>query len=368
MLTALVIVALLALFTLSVFIFISSEPFGKQPSGKRKERIQLSPNFKNGAFQNLNHTPNFSEGVTFASVLYEFLFKKKIRRIPTDLIPSKKTNLNTLDLNENALIWFGHSSYFLQLHGKRILVDPVLSGAASPIASTTPSFKGSDVYTPDELPEIDFLFLSHDHWDHLDHKTVKQLKPKVKLVITGLGTGQHLERWGYEPNSIIEKDWNEKIDLGNGFVVDTCSARHFSGRGLKRNQALWMSFAFNTPSLNVFIGGDSGYDTHFAEIGKKLGPFDLALLENGQYDKNWKYIHMTPEQVLQAGIDLKAKTIFPVHSAKFALGNHPWDEPLNRITEANKDLKLNMITPMIGEKVNLNQLHVQYPHWWKGLN
>ena len=365
MLITLFVVTVLAI---STFIFLQQEKFGKRPSGERSERIKRSPHFKNGEFKNLSNTPALTEGASYTSILYEFFLKKKIRRIPIDLIPNKKTDLRSLDVKEDILIWFGHSSYFMQIDGKRILVDPVLSGAASPIPSTTPSFKGSDVYTMDEFPEIDILFLTHDHWDHLDHKTTKQLKPKIKKVITGLGTGQHLERWGYNSNIIIEKDWNEEIDLGNGFIVNTCTARHFSGRGLKRNQALWLSFAYKTPSMNIYIGGDSGYDTHFAEIGKKFGPFDLALLENGQYDKNWKYIHMMPEEVLQAGMELNAKRIFPIHSAKFALGNHPWDEPLSRVTQLNIQTKLNVITPMIGEKVDLKDLSQPFTHWWTDLN
>ncbi len=355
-------------FILFVFIFLQQEKFGKQPSGQRLEKIKRSPHYKNGAFENLSHTPSFTEGATYMGVLYEFFFKKKVRRIPTDLIPSQKTNLKTLDPKENALVWFGHSSYYLQVDGKRILVDPVLSGAASPIAFTTPSFNGADIYTVDEIPEIDFLFISHDHWDHLDHKTIKLLKPKIKQVITGLGTGEHLERWGYNANIIIEKDWNEEIDLGNGFKVNTCTARHFSGRGFKRNQAIWLSFVLSTPSMKLYLGGDSGYDTHFADIGKKFGPFDLAILENGQYDKNWKYIHMLPEEVVMAGMDLKAKTIFPVHSAKFALGNHPWDEPLKRVTEYNRQMNQRVITPVIGEKIDLRNDQQKFKDWWKDLN
>ena len=151
--------------------------------------------------------------------------------------------------------------------------------------------------------------------------------------------------------AIIERDWNEKIVLEDKVIVYTVPARHFSGRGLKRNKALWISFIVQTATFKIFIGGDSGYDSHFEEIGKRFGEFDLAILENGQYDKSWKYIHMMPKEVLKAAKDLRAKRLFPVHSSKFALGNHSWDDPLNKITEYNKTEKLALITPIIGEQV-----------------
>ena len=306
--------------------------FGKLPSGERLERIKKSPNYKDGQFQNIHFTPNLAEGVSMFTVMRQFFFGKSKHSKPPGVLPSKKTDLLNLDPDKNSLVWFGHSSYFIQVDGKKILVDPVFSGAASPVSFTTKSFPGSDVYTTDDLPEIDYLFISHDHWDHLDYKTVVKLKPKVKQVITSLGTAAHLEHWGYDKNKIIEKDWNEEIILDNGFIVHTTPGRHFAGRTLKRNRSIWMSFVLQTPSMKLFLGGDSGYDTHFAEIGNKYGPFDLAILECGQYNAYWKYIHMMPEETVQAGIDLKAKKILPVHWAKFSLSLHDWDEPIKRVT------------------------------------
>lgn len=286
---------------------------------------------------------------------------------PKSIIPSVKTDLKQLDSQQNVLIWFGHSSYFLQIDGKRILVDPVLSGSASPLPGGTQSFKGTDIYTPDDFPEIDYLFISHDHWDHLDYKTIKKIKPKIKKVITGLGMGEHLEYWGYDKEFIIEKDWNETIELDKGFTVHTTPARHFSGRGFTRNKALWLSFVLKTPSMNIFLGGDSGYDTHFAEIGKQFGPFDLAILENGQYDHRWKHIHMLPDEILTAAKELRAKRVLPVHSSKFVLSTHPWKEPLERISQNNVAENLNVITPMIGEVVNLKDPNQKFSKWWEAV-
>ncbi|WP_435355107.1 MBL fold metallo-hydrolase [Emticicia sp. SJ17W-69] len=361
------ILAIIVLLTIAIFLFMQQAKFGKTPAGERLERIKKSPNYKDGSFKNLSFTPDLAEGVTYYSVMKEFIFGKKVRLKPIDEIPHTKVDLLHLKSDENILVWFGHSSYFMQLDGKTFLVDPVLSGAASPIKFTTPSFKGTDVYIVADFPNIDYLFISHDHYDHLDYETIMLLKPKVKKIITGLGTGEHFESWGFDLKTVIEEDWNTKIELEKGFVAYTTPARHFSGRGFSRNRALWTSFVLQTPTNKIYIGGDSGYDTHFAEIGKTYGGFDLAILENGQYDKSWKYIHMMPEEVVQAAKDLKAKRLFPVHSSKFALGNHPWDEPLNRVSNAAEKENFPIITPIIGQKVNLGDSTQTFGKWWKNV-
>lgn len=350
-----------------VYLFMQQPQFGRIPSGDRLARIEKSPNYKNGAFQNINHTPDLTEGANFFTVMKEFVFNNNAAKRPKGILPTVKTDLKNLNPTENVVVWFGHSSYFLQINGKKILVDPVLSGSASPISFTTKAFKGTDVYSADDFPEIDYLFISHDHWDHLDYKTILELQPKIKKVICGLGTGAHFEHWGFAMDTIIEKDWNETILLDENFIVQTVSARHFSGRGFKRNQALWMSYVLQTPTSKIFIGGDSGYDNHFKEIGQQFGPFDLAILENGQYDKSWKYIHMMPLQVIQATKDLNAKRLFPVHSGKFVLANHDWDEPLRKITELSEWNNISLMTPKIGEKSDLN-LQAKSIEWWEFLN
>ncbi|RZL17655.1 MAG: MBL fold metallo-hydrolase, partial [Pedobacter sp.] len=272
-----------------------------------------------------------------------------------------------LPLDSNVLVWFGHSSYFMQIDGKRILVDPVFSGNASPVPETVKAFKGTDRYKVEDLPAIDYLIISHDHYDHVDYETLTKLKNKTKKVICGLGVGADFEAWGYPLANILEKDWDETVDLGNGFFIHTTPARHFSGRGFTRNNTLWMSYVFQSPTMKIFIGGDGGYDTHFAKIGKKFGPIDLAILEDGQYDVKWKYIHLLPEQVLKAAKDLNAKQLFPVHSSKFVLANHPWDEPLVKITELNKITKIPLVTPMIGEFVYLKKPNQIFKPWWIGI-
>ncbi len=356
--------SLVTLLIAATWLFMQHPKFGKLPSGQRLQAIHRSGQYRDAQFRNIHHTPQLAEGVSMLTVMRKFFFGGTKRRKPPVALPSVKTNLLNLDPNENVLVWFGHSSYFIQVDGKKILVDPVFSGAASPVKFTTRSFAGSDVYNTGDLPPIDYLFITHDHWDHLDYETVVKLRPKVKQVITSLGTAAHLEHWGFDMNSIIEKDWNEQILLEDGFGVHTTPGRHFSGRTFKRNQSMWSSFVLQTPGFKIFLGGDSGYDTHFAEIGKQHGPFDLAILECGQYNAYWKYIHMMPEETVQAGIDLNAKTILPVHWAKFALSIHDWDESMNRVTAAAKKMNMPLIHPMIGEKVDLVS-PTPSARWWE---
>jgi len=361
-----VLVLILAL-ALGVWAYMQQPQFGKAPSGERLERIKKSKHYKDGAFQNLNETPQLAEGYTMRAVLWDFLFKKYPNTYPVDSIPSVKTDLKNLNPNENVLVWMGHSSYFIQLDGKKYLIDPVLSGNASPVSGTTKAFAGSDIYKAEDIPEIDFLLITHDHYDHLDYKTIKALIPKAKKVITGLGVGSHLEYWGYKPEIITELDWNESVKLDDSTTIYTAPARHFSGRTFKRNTSLWLSFILETPGAKLFLGGDSGYDTHFLEIGNEYGPFDFAILENGQYDVKWKYIHFLPEEAVQAAKDLKAKKFIPVHNSKFKLGNHPWNEPMIRITDEADKQRMPYATPKIGEKLNLNDSTQIFAKWWEGL-
>jgi L-ascorbate metabolism protein UlaG (beta-lactamase superfamily) len=365
-----IILAIAGLLFLITIFYIRLPQFGGTPDGARLERMKRSSHYKDGKFHNLSVTPELTEGTTMLGALYEFLFNKSSRVSPTDIIPSVKIDLHAIPVDSNVLVWFGHSSYLIQIDGKRILVDPIFSGNASPIPGTTSAFAGTDRYTVADLPEIDYLFISHDHYDHVDYTTLLELKSKVKTVVCGLGVGAHFERWGYDSAKVQEKDWYDEVKLDSGFVAYSTPARHFSGRSFSRNNTLWTSYVIQTPTLKIYIGGDSGYDSHFAEIGNRFGPFDLAIIENGQYNLRWKYIHTQPEQVLQAAHDLKARRLFPVHSSKFALASHAWDEPLTRVTELNSKSvnPLYMLTPVIGEVVNLNDSTQTFKHWWKGIN
>ena len=346
------------------WLYMRHDRFGADAKGERLARMQGKPNYHDGAFANLEPTPAIAEGARYTDMFWQFFFAKKIRNAPQDSLPVVQTNLHELPLDSNLYVWFGHSSYYIQLDGKKILVDPVFSKYASPVRMGVKAFKSSYSYRPEDMPEVDLLFISHDHWDHLDYNTFMAIKHKVKHIVTGLGVGAHLEKWGYPSNQISELYWGDRVQL-DGLQITATPGRHFSGRSFKRNTTLWSSFVL-AGSKKLFLGGDSGYGQHFKAIGKEYGPFDFAILENGQYDKMWPYIHMQPEEVIQATQDLAAHVLIPVHSSKFPLANHPWDEPLIRISEAAEAQEQALIMPKLGEVVYM-EAQPENKAWWKGL-
>ncbi len=356
--------AIVLLITIGVMLVLGQAKFGQLPKGERLERILKSPNYKDGEFRNINETPVLSTEKSRFGVMMNFMFRKKIDLAPEIDIPAIKTNLKDLKSDEDCLIWFGHSSYFMKINGKTFLIDPVFSDYASPFSFINKAFKGTTAFKAEDMPEIDYLVITHDHWDHLDYHTVLELKDKVHHVICGLGIGQHFEYWGYDADIITDLDWYEGLDLDEGWRMTATPARHYSGRGLKGNQTLWVSYALQTPALNVYIGGDSGYDEFYKEIGSKYGPFDLAILEQGQYNQDWNLIHILPDQVFEAAKELKAKSILPVHNSRFALASHPWYEPLNKMVENHKDYGIRVITPEIGEVVNVKDSTQTFCKWW----
>lgn len=351
----------------AIALFVHKAKFGALPSGERLKRVQASPNYRDGEFQNLVARPSLTNGATTLDIGWKFLLSNKKQTEPASALPTRKTDLSTLPPDDNILIWLGHSSCFAQMNGIRILVDPHCSRNASPLPFTTCAFPGTFTYKPDDLPGVEYVLLSHDHWDHLDYTTILSLKGKVKRFICGLGIGAHLERWGVAPGDILEVDWNDHTALGGNITLHTLTAHHFSGRGLKRNQGLWVSFLLEAPGFKLYFSGDSGYGPHFADIGNQFGPIDLAILENGQYNENWQFNHMVPEESSQASRDLKARAVLPIHSGKFVLAHHPWDEPLRRFSAAPRPEDIRFVTPMIGEVVRLSDTTQRFSRWWQGV-
>lgn len=348
-----VVVSVIVVFAIGVVVFMNLPRFGRLPRGERLERIKQSPHYRDNEFKNLNPTVLMTSDRGRLGSMWDFIFSKKEGVAPEQPIPAVKTDLKHLNAEEDLMVWFGHSSYLLQLDGKRILVDPVFCMAA-PVSFINKPFPGTDIYKPEDMPDIDYLVISHDHWDHLDYRTVKQLKERIGHVICSLGVGEHFEYWGFAKEQLIELDWQESAALNSDMQVYCLPARHFSGRGLTSNQSLWASFLLTTPAQKVYIGGDSGYDTHFAEIARQHPGITLAILENGQYNENWKNIHTMPEYLGQVAMDLNAEKVITVHHSKFALSRHPWDEPLRNEQQAAKEDSLNLIVPVIGEVVRLD--------------
>jgi L-ascorbate metabolism protein UlaG (beta-lactamase superfamily) len=337
--------------------------FGKNPEGKELEKIKQSPQYRDGMFHNLTETAIMLENASFLPMLWRFMNKPADTK-PSKKIPSVITDLKSLDTDKAVIVWFGHSSYLIHINQKNILVDPVFCGHASPFSFTAKSFEGTDVYSVEDLPPIDILILTHDHYDHLDYETVTKLKSKCGRICTSFGVASHLVYWGIDENIITEFDWWQRKKMTDDIELTATPARHFSGRTFTRGKTLWSSFVLRTSQHCIYIGGDSGYETHFKTIGEQYGPMDIAILECGQYNEQWPNIHMMPEQTVQAALDLQAKMVLPVHWGKFSLSLHPWDEPIHRIVSKAKELNVKLTTPKIGEPIIFDE---EYPQesWWE---
>lgn len=338
--------------------------FGKKPWGKRLDRISKSSNYKDGVFQNIEPTSVMNKDANFFMIMRDFYSKPK-DVTPLQVVPHIKTDLKSLALETPVIVWFGHSSYMIQSKGFTVVVDPVLSGNASPVKFFGKEFKGTSVYTTDDFPEIDLLVITHDHYDHLDYKTIVKFKDKIKQVVCSMGVGSHLEYWGIAPAKITELNWWENYKVNEGIELTATPARHFTGRLFKRGKTLWSSFVLKLHGRNLFLGGDSGYDAQFKKIGETFGPFDLAFLECGQYGKNWVNIHMFPEETVQAAKDLGAAILFPVHWSKFALSNHSWNESIKRLAVEAKKQNQDYVMPLIGQSYVLGETFEQ-KEWWLG--
>ncbi len=286
-----------------------------------KERIQSSPNYKDGLFQNQEPTPQFTGNTNPIKALWTMLTKHDSVRVPSEPIQAVKTDLKSLPTDGDWLVWFGHSSYLFCLNGKRYLVDPLLK-PEFPATLMMKPFAGTDIYRPEDLPNIDVLIITHEHWDHMEYATLRDIRDRVKKVVCPLGIADYLRYWDYTDEIITEMDWYETAE-----GITCLPSRHFSNRLLRRNQTLWASFMIEAGGRKVYIGGDGGYDKRFSEIYEQFGSVDLALLENGQYNANWKYIHTMPEDLEKVILDLQAQQVFTVHHDKYALSVHPWYEP-----------------------------------------
>ena len=319
-----------------------------------KEKIERSPNYYDGMFHNQETTPQFTgDSASTRRTFWRFLTNKDTLRVPQQPIPAVKTDLKNLPTDSDWLVWFGHSSYLFCLNGKRYLVDPVLK-PEWPSSMMLKAFKGTDIYRPDDLPDIDVLIITHEHWDHMDYATLRDIRNRVQTVICPLGIADYLRYWGYANEQIKEMDWQDKLQMTNNKLQITClPSRHFSNRLLgKRNQTLWASFMVEAGGRKVYIGGDGGYDKRFREIHEQFDSIDLALLENGQYNANWKYIHTTPEDLEKVIMDLQTKQVFTVHHDKYSLAMHPWYEPDNVAQEIATKNNINLLDAPIGALVN----------------
>jgi len=349
---------------LGACVLLNHPKFGKAPEGARLIEIEKSPNYVDGEFRNLVDTPKFTQDASTFSILLDHLLNPPKRLTPEQPIPSVKTALKTLDPATDIVIWLGHSSYYIQIGGKRVLLDPLLSDHAAPFSFLNKAFAGTTIYTAEDMPEIDYLLISHEHWDHMDYPTAEALKNKVNNVICPIGIGAYFETWGYDTSKISEGDWYDQFEFGDVIKIHLLPARHYSNRLLKENQVLWAGFVLESEARRLFFSGDSGYGPHFSEIGRQFGGFDFAALDCGQYDERWANIHMNPEEAVAAAKDLNAAMLLPSHIGRFTIARHAWDEPFIRVTSASEGEPFKLLTPLIGEPVRLDDKRQEFAQWW----
>ena len=350
-----------------IFYYINRPEFGQLPSGERLKKILSSPHYFGDHFECLTPVQIMStdshERESRLSATWKFIFGDKTGLIPPVPVPTFKTDIISLNPNDDCAIWMGHSTIYLQLVGRRILIDPVFSPYASPIFFVNRAFEGSNIYSAADFPELDILAITHDHWDHLDYPTIMALKPKVKKVLCPLGVGEYFEQWGFDVENIIEEDWDSVIDFGHGLTVCILPSQHFSGRMFTRNPTEWCAFAFITPNQKIFCSGDGGYSSHFKDIARRFGSFNLAFMENGQYNKAWHAIHLLPNETAQAAQDIHAERVVPIHAGKFALSRHKWNEPYKELLADSVDKDYELLTPRIGELIKFYEYQT-FEQWF----
>ena len=344
-----------------IIAFINLSPqFGSNPNKEQKKYYSTFPNYKNNEFNNQENTLMVTADMPMSN-----FFKRDSSRIPIENIVSKKINME--EFKNNNIInfsWLGHSAFLFNINGTLLMLDPMLSQHASPIPIPTLKRYSDIALSFEDIDTIDAVIFSHDHYDHLDYSTIKKLREKVINYFVPLGIGNHLINWGVDPKCITELNWNQSIQFDEIKLI-CLPSRHFSGRGpLNRNSTLWASWALISKYGKIYFSGDSGYGKHFKEIGDQYGPFDLVLIDSGQYNKAWKHSHMFPEEAIIAAKDLVAKYFMPIHWGTFTLSTHSWNEPIYKSIFYAKKYNQQIIAPEIGEVVFLNNINNQIYNWW----
>ncbi len=337
---------------------------GGRASGERLRRMQQSPYYRDGKFRNALR----NQQASMTHIMGRWFLEKTPHREPATHIPvvERKAADFAYAPEELQITWFGHSSLLIELDGRRFLIDPLWGDYASP-----GRLFGVKRFSPppialDDLPPLDAVLLSHDHYDHLNEPTIKAIHPRVPLFITSLGVGAHLEAWGVPAEKIIELEWWEDYEVGSVKIVST-PTRHFSGRSLSdRDATLWGGWAFLGKTQRAYFSGDSGMFPGFREVGDRLGPFDITMMETGAYNSDWPDVHMGPEQAVQAHQLARGKLLLPVHWGTFALAFHGWTEPVERIIVASEKAGIPVATPRPGESIRVS-LHPGVQRWWPAL-
>ena len=366
--TGIIILSIILLVVIVAAVFMNTSPeFGGKVSKEQQLAFAQTGRYEDGKF--INQIPSEIEiGLKdFPGLLYK-QFKGDPNRQPAIKFPIEK--IDSLEIvnkpdSITRITWFGHSAFLIEIAGKKILIDPMFG----PVPAPHP-WLGKKRYSNglpieiEKLPEIDAIIMSHDHYDHLDYGSIMKLKAKTKQFYMPLGVGAHFKKWGIEAERIHELDWWDDIMLDS--LKFTCApARHFSGRGMfDRAATLWASWVIEADGKNIYFSGDSGYGPHFKEIGQRFGSFDFAMMECGQYGEKWKAIHMTPEETIQASVDINAKAVMPIHWAAFTLAFHSWTDPVERASKKAVEMNVPFYTPRIGEAIILDR-EIPSSRWWE---
>ena len=351
------------------WVVLSQPQFGAHMAGARLERALANPQYHGGRFVNLE-----PEAPSTTSLL-----DYSMRQFSGDEVREPPKPVPVLAVDKAALaspppaaglraFWIGHASTYAEIDGVRLLLDPVFAEHVSPLPVGPRRFHAPPIALAD-LPKIDAVLISHDHYDHLDMDTVRALAARGSKFFVPLGIGAHLERWGVPAAQVEELEWWQERTLGNGVRIVCTPTRHYSGRGLNnRSSTLWSSWAVVGPKHRFFYSGDTGYAKLFQDIGARLGPFDLAFIKIGAYGPGaaWTDIHMTPEQAVQVNRDVRARRMFPVHWSTFNLAYHDWDEPIRRTLAEAKRAGVDLVTPRLGEWVDANREFRSTP-WWEAV-
>lgn len=333
---------------------------GHRATGERRVRMERSPQWRDGAFENPEPIVNLY-GPMLSGVFSVSPDADPHEPVATQ--PIDPALFSTRPQSGLRLTWFGHSSTLIELDGFRILTDPVWSDRVSPLSWVGPKRYYPPLIRLAQLPHIDAVLISHDHYDHLDHRTLIAMKDWNTKFIVPLGVGAHLEYWGIAPGKIVEVDWWDRIKLGEIEIVST-PVRHASGRQVfDKDATLWSGYALLGPAHRVYFSGDTGLFTALADIGQKLGPFDVTMLEVGQYHRSWPDWHMGPEQAITAHQLLKGRVFVPLHWGLFTLAYHAWTEPIERAVTAATKHDVHVVTPRPGQSFEPS-VPSQDARWW----
>jgi L-ascorbate metabolism protein UlaG (beta-lactamase superfamily) len=333
-------------------------------ASKLSDKYQSSPQRHDGRFQNPVARPGQSTGKTLR-IIWNMLFHKPASTRPTAPLPVQPITRAQLDAApDRSLFRLGHSTMLIKLRGAYWLTDPVFAERASPFQWMGPRRFHQPPIALEQLPPIRGVILSHDHYDHLDRETIQYLAGTTDVFLTPLGVGDRLIEWGVDATKVHQLDWWQSIEV-DGLRMTATPSQHFSGRTpFDGNSTLWASWVIADDELRVFFSGDTGYFEGFKTIGERLGPFDITLMETGAYDANWPYVHMLPEQTVQAHIDLRGRWLMPIHNSTFDLAMHAWQEPFERVVTLASEHAIPLATPRMGERLDLASPH-SGERWWR---